>query len=189
MKKILSFLLVWMIMTVVQFAGASGENSVQSTGRSTDKLPQMDDFDWFWNRETGEMNTSIPNSAEAITDPTLLDGGWMVFVMRRPFADPYPEYWNIHLQVSDDQVHATQFWSGICENGSFTDWSAANSNSFDGAFAPKSCLLKLRDDFGCEILVPHWFELHGALYGIGMYYCVFPTDTEDPAGLIAFYRP
>lgn len=113
----------------------------------------------------------------------------MVFLPRRPFTDPYAQYWNIRLEISGNQVNATQAWSGLMKGGAFSDASGANKNPYCETVSSDNLLMMLKDDFGDEILVTQWFEHNGSQYGLGFYYCVFPSDEAEPAGLIAFYRP
>ena len=165
---------------------ASGGNSADY---STNRLPRIEDFDWFWNRQTGEMKTNVPDGARMITDPSSLAGGWKVFVMRTPTTNPRAQYWNMDLRISGTAVDATQYWSGEIENGQFKDYSNANTNPFEGTILPGGLMMTLKDGFGCEILVNQWFSYNGAQYGLGIYYCVFPSDEAEPVGVIAFCRP
>ena len=131
MKKIVALMLAMLTLAVSLpgYAASGWDISAGNSGsRSTDRLPKPADFDWFWNQKTGELTTNVPDGAKMIIDPEDIAGGWMVLLMRRPNTDPNPSYWNIDLQIKGKRVDATQHWSGTIENGSFTDWSGANSN-------------------------------------------------------------
>lgn len=156
---------------------------------STDALPQEADFDWFYDRATGKVSANVPSGATAITDPSLLAGGWKVFILRTPTSKPYRQYWNMDMTVNGTDVEAVQYWSGVIEDGEFKDWSGDSPNSFAGTFDQSGAELMLKDLFGCELTIYHWFEYNGAQYGVGTYYCVFPSDVDDPLGMAAFCRP
>ena len=192
MKKMTALFLALLLLaaSLPSFAASGWDAPSVGTGsHSTDKLPREQDFDWFWNRQTGELTTNVPDGAKMITEPDRISGGWMVFLMRRPNTDPYANYWNMDLQLNGRIVEATQYWSGAVENGAFSDFSKANTNPYSGTLVPGSMLMTLKDGFGDELIVPQWFEYNGAQYGIGFYHCVFPVDEKDPLGFIVFYRP
>ena len=165
------------------------ESTKTAADWSTDALPREADFDWFYDRATGKVNANVPSGATAITDPSLLAGGWKVFILRTPTTKPYRQYWNMDMTVNGTDVEAVQYWSGVIEDGEFKDWSGDSPNSFAGTFDRSGSDLMLKDLFGCDLTIYDWFEYNGAQYGVGTYYCVFPSDVDDPLGMVAFCRP
>ena len=161
----------------------------EDPGFSTEKLPTEEDFTWFYDRETDSIHAKMPEGAEIITDPEQLQGGWMVFILRRPMTDPYCQYWNMDLRFAGHEIEATQYWSGAIENGQFEDWCEANTNPFEGVYDPEKNAMHLTDEFGCELNVIRWFTYEGRQYGLGNYTCVFPIDEDEPLGFTAFCRP
>ena len=154
----------------------------------TSELPRPGDFEWYYNRDTNETDL-VPDGAVPIKDVFLISGGWKCLQIRRPATEPYTCYWNMDLQITGNTVSATQYWSGwLNEDGTFEDGSQGNSNKYAGNI-DQLMVMDLKDVYGNVFTIIQWYEYEGKQYAIGSYNCVFPSDENDPVGLIAMYRP
>lgn len=167
-----------------QSGGAGAQTAEQY---STDALPGIEDFNWYYDVQTGAVSSNMPTGATAITDRSLLSGGWKCLVVRKPLTTPRCEYWNLELTCNGSDVDCTQRWSGIYENGSWQDTSGANDNPLFGTI-DELCVLELKDYYDSELTIIQWYTVNGKQYGVGTYQCGW-DDEADGLGLAAVCRP